>query len=69
MRLGLAVASWVMAAVLAEQALGADIGRAGHRLEERIEMQLRGGAIPPPFPQQRERSHEDSIAPWELVNV
>lgn len=69
MRLGVAVASWVVAALLAEQALGADIGRAGQRLEQRIEMQLKGGAIPPPSPQQRERSHEESIAPWELVNV
>jgi hypothetical protein len=68
MRLGFAVASWVLAAWLAEGALGPDIDGAARRLEERIELQLKGGAPPPPA-QQRERSHEDSIEPWELVSV
>jgi hypothetical protein len=68
MRLGFAVASWVLAAWLAEDALGPDIGRAGRRFEERIELQLKGGPLPSP-PPQPERSHEDSIEPWELVSV
>jgi hypothetical protein len=69
MRLGVAVASWVVAAWLAEGALGADIGRAGHKLEERIEMQLKGGAGPPQFAPPPARSHEEAIEPWELVGV
>lgn len=68
MRFGFALASWMVAAWFAEGALGADIGSEGRRLEERIEMQLKGGRPPPPA-QQRERSHEDSIQPWELVSV
>jgi len=64
-----AAASWVVAAWLAEGAVGADIGGAGRKLEERIEMQLKGGGTPPPSPKQPERSHEDSIEPWELVRV
>jgi hypothetical protein len=69
-RFGLAAASWVTVAWLAQGAVGADIGRAGQRLEDRIEMQLRGGGglmQPPPQPQ---RTHDDSpIEPWELVSV
>jgi len=68
-RLGVAVASWVIAAWLAEGVVGPDIGRAGRKLEERIEMQLKGGGAPLPPPKQPERSHEDSIEPWELVRV
>jgi hypothetical protein len=68
MRLGVAVASWVVAAWVAEGALGADIGREGQKLEERIEMQLRGGGGQP-SPPQPARSHEDAIEPWELVGV
>jgi hypothetical protein len=68
-RLAIAITSWVVAAWLAEGVLGTDIGRAGHLLEERIEMQLRGGGAAPLAPEQPERSHEDSIEPWELVRV
>jgi hypothetical protein len=70
MRLGVAVAPWAVAAWLAESTLGADIGRAGHKLEQRIEMQLKREAVPaPPPPSQPERTHEDAIEPWELVGV
>ncbi|MGA7122720.1 MAG: hypothetical protein WBY94_21650 [Polyangiaceae bacterium] len=70
-RLGVAVVSWVAAAWLAEGIVGTDIGRAGRKLEERIELQLqlKGGSAPLPPPRQPERSHEDSIEPWELVRV
>jgi hypothetical protein len=68
MRFGVAVASWITAAFLAEGALGGDIGRAGHRLQERIEMQLREGGRLPKLPAQPERTHEDAIEPWELVS-
>jgi hypothetical protein len=65
------MAAWVVAASLAEGTLGADIGRAGHKLEKRIEMQLKlkGGARLPSPAQPTERSHEDSIEPWELIGV
>jgi hypothetical protein len=71
MRLGVAAASWVLAAWLAEGTLGPDIGRAGRKLEQRIELQLKlkGGAPPPSPPQPTERTHEDSIEPWELIGV
>jgi hypothetical protein len=69
MRFGFAAAPWVVCVWLAEGALGADIGRAGHDAEQRIEMQLKGGmGLPTPAPSP-ERSHEDSIEPWELVGV
>ena len=66
---GVAAASWVLTAVSAQGVLGPDIERLGHDLEERIEMQLRGGGVVPQPVQQPERSHEDSIEPWELVSV
>jgi hypothetical protein len=69
MRLGVAAASWVLVAWLAEGAVGADIDRAGRKLEERIEMQLRGGSGLRQPVEQPERTHEDSIEPWELVGV
>jgi hypothetical protein len=71
-RFGVAVTSWVVAALLAQAAMGADIGLAGRRLEERIKLQLQlkgGGGTPEPPPKQPERSHEDAIEPWELVPV
>ena len=68
-RVGVAVASWAIAAWLVEGAMGADIERAGRKLEERIEMQIKGGGAPVQPPKPPERSHEDSIEPWELVCV
>jgi hypothetical protein len=68
-RFGVAATSWVTAAWLAQGTVGADIGRAGRKLEERIEMQLKGGGAVSQPPKQPERSHEDSIEPWELVRV
>jgi hypothetical protein len=68
-RLGVAAVSWAMAAWLAEGAVGADLERPGRKLEERIEMQLRGGGSLPEPPKQPERTHDDSIEPWELVPV
>lgn len=68
MRFGIAAASWVVVAWLSEGALGAELGGACRKLEERIELQLRGGARAPQ-PQQPQRTHEDSIEPWELVSV
>jgi hypothetical protein len=63
------VASWVVAASVAQAVLDPDIERAVRRLEQRLEQQLdRHGAVP--ADQQPERSHElESIEPWELVGV
>ena len=66
---GVAATSWIGAAVCAQGALGPEIERLGHDLQERIEMQLKGGGVLPQPVQQPERSHEDSIEPWELVSV
>ncbi|HEY8040631.1 MAG TPA: hypothetical protein VIF15_12585 [Polyangiaceae bacterium] len=68
-RTGVAVASWVVSVSVAQALAGADIGRAVQRVEEQIEMQLRGPGAPAQEPQPQ-RSHEDeSIEPWELVSV
>ena len=69
MRFGVAAASWMTAASLAQGALGTDIGSLGRKLEERIELQLKGGGPPSPLRPQPERTHEESIEPWELVSV
>jgi hypothetical protein len=68
MRIGAAVASWGLAVLLAQAALAGDIGRAVEQLEQRIELQLRGGSIAPPA-DSPERTHEEAIEPWELVSV
>jgi hypothetical protein len=68
MRFGGAAVPWVAAACLAQGAVGAELGRIGRELEQHIEMQLKGGAPRPP-PEQPQRTHEDSIEPWELVGV
>jgi len=47
---------------------GIDAGGAARELEERIELQLRQRHNPPII-QEPERTHEDSIEPWELVSV
>lgn len=69
MRVGIAAAPWVLSGWLAESALASDIGRTNRDIEERIEMQLKGGIGVPLPASQPERSHEDSIEPWELVGV
>jgi hypothetical protein len=67
-RLVLAVAAWGAAIGVVQVTLGADLGRAVHEFERRIELRVRG-APPAPEPQP-ERSHEeDPIEPWELVSV
>jgi hypothetical protein len=69
LRLGVALASWMAAASLAQALFGTEIGGVLQRLEERIEQQLehRGS---PAQDAQPERSHEEeSIEPWELVSV
>jgi hypothetical protein len=70
-RIVIALSSWAVAVAFAEGEFGPDIGRAVHRVEERIEMQLKGGSsdVPAQAPVQPERSHEDAIEPWELVSV
>ncbi|MDP9151853.1 MAG: hypothetical protein M3O36_18175 [Myxococcota bacterium] len=69
MRIGFGMLSWAAAAVLAEVRLGSEIDGKVRRLEDRIEMQLRGSSPPPAPPSPSERSHEESIEPWELVSV
>jgi hypothetical protein len=68
-RLVVGAISWSTAAWIAQGAVGTDIGGAGHELEERIELRLRGGGIPVLPPPEPPRTHEDSIEPWELVSV
>jgi len=65
-----AAASWLLTALLVQSMsiAGIDAGGAARELEERIELQLRQRHNPPII-QEPERTHEDSIEPWELVSV
>ncbi len=69
MRIGVGLASWAAAASLAETTLGSEIHGKARRFEDRIEMQLRGSSPVPIDSSPPERTHEESIEPWELVSV
>jgi hypothetical protein len=73
LRVAAATATWAVTVSLVEASAESDIGRTARQLEERIELQLQlmepgripaGQPDPPP-----ERSHDESIEPWELVGV
>jgi hypothetical protein len=67
LRISVAVASWAIAVSVVQVAVGVEIGRETHELEQRIELQLLGPR--PPDPGKPEKSHENSIEPWELVGA
>jgi len=58
---------------LVEASAESEIGRTARQLEERIELQLRsmdrGRPVCPQPDPPPQRSHEESIEPWELVGV
>jgi hypothetical protein len=67
-RLGLALASWLLAALAAQGPLGGEIAGAARQFEQRI--QLRFESVTPTPDAQPARSHDDeSLDPWELVRV
>jgi hypothetical protein len=68
LRLGVAMASWALALAVAQEVLGADVGRSARELEQRIELRFKAPeAAPDRAPA---RSHdEESLEPWELVGV
>ncbi len=70
-RICAAAATWAVTVGAVEAATENDIGRTGRELEERIELQLRTMEHgPEPQPESTPaRPHEDSIEPWELVEV
>jgi hypothetical protein len=72
-RVAVAAATWAATVVAVEAAAESDIGRTRRQLEERIELQLRlmdrGHPAVPSRDPVPERSHEESIEPWELVGV
>jgi hypothetical protein len=68
-RLLLGVTLWSMAVSGTQLVVGDDIGLPAREREERIERELKARSAPPPDPQQRERTHDDAIEPWELVGV
>jgi hypothetical protein len=72
-RVAVAAATWAATVVAVEAAAESDIGRTRRLLEERIELQLRlmdrGHPAVPSRDPAPERSHEESIEPWELVGV
>jgi hypothetical protein len=73
LRVAVAGASWAVTVSVVEAGSENEIGRGARELEQRIELQLelmdRFGAPTPPSDPTPERSHEESIEPWELVGV
>ncbi len=73
LRVAIAVATWAITVGLLEASAESEIGRTARQLEERIELQLRtmdrGRAVAPQPDPPPQRSHEESIEPWELVGV
>jgi hypothetical protein len=75
LRAAVLVGSWVLAAGVVQRAAGPEIGGSVQRLGERIELNLRGrgegvpAAQPTRSPPPRERSHEDTLQPWEHVPI
>ena len=72
LRTAIAATTWAATVGIVEAAAQSEIGRTARQLEERIELQLRQMERAP-VPEQElrspERSHEESIEPWELVGV
>jgi hypothetical protein len=68
---GVAAASWVLSVTVMQAVAGTEIRRGARQLEQRIELQLqlKGGHAPVRGGERRERTHEESIEPWELVSV
>jgi hypothetical protein len=68
-RVAVAATLWAGAALIVQTTAGADIEGAAERLEQRLELQLKERRVRPPEPRPLERTHDDSIEPWELVSV
>lgn len=69
LRILVAVASWTLCASVVQEGFGDDVGQAARPLQERLELRVRERSDPPPESPPHERTHEDSIEPWELVSV
>ena len=70
--MAIAATTWAATVGIVEASAQNEIGRTARQLEERIELQLRHmERVRVPNSEQRppERSHEESIEPWELVGV
>jgi hypothetical protein len=69
-RVFLAALSWCVTAVVVQGSVGADIGSAVREFQERIELRIRQPNSPFSDPEPPEqRTHEESIEPWELISV
>jgi hypothetical protein len=72
LQMAVAATTWIATVAIVEASAENEIGRTARQLEERIELQLRRMErfdAPVPEPRAPERSHEESIEPWELVGV
>jgi hypothetical protein len=67
--MGVAAVSWGLSVAVMQIVVGVEIGGATRRLEQRIELQLKGRGVTSPAVMQPERPHEEPIEPWELVGV
>jgi hypothetical protein len=69
LRIGVALASWLVAGSAVQGLFGAEVASAARQLELRIEQRFDDPAPPAPDAQPA-RSHDaDSIEPWELVRA
>jgi len=65
----LSVLTWMAAASVVEVAVGQEFAQAARQVEERLELQILGGPAAAPGTTPPERTRDDSIEPWELVEV
>jgi len=64
----LSVLTWMAAASVVEVAVGEEFAQAARQVEERLELQILGGPAAPGTTAP-ERTRDESIEPWELVEV
>jgi hypothetical protein len=69
LRTAASLVTWMVAAAVAQVAVGEELADASRQMEERLEMQILGSPGAAPSPVQPERTREESIEPWELVEV
>jgi hypothetical protein len=59
----------MLAAAVVQVAVGEEFAEASRRVEEKLELRILGSPLGPPASVQPERTREESIEPWELVEV
>jgi hypothetical protein len=65
----LSLVTWMACAAIAQLAVGEEFAETSRQVEERLEMRILGSPAAVPGTVQPERTREESIEPWELVEV